>query len=160
MIADRNKSTEHVAQNNQTQQPATIAAEPSATQTPTPTPTPFVETFAANNWLLESITVDGSNVDMNVNVPAPLTLNFDKTKKGYNGFAGCNNFSGTYAASAPNNFSFGDTIANKKFCTKSSGLENSLFKAMGRIQLFMITNGKLILTNLDGKTKIIYSPAI
>jgi regulatory protein YycI of two-component signal transduction system YycFG len=44
-------------------------------------PVPFSESFASGNWLLNAVTLKGKVVDMNINVPAPLTLNFDKAKK-------------------------------------------------------------------------------
>jgi putative lipoprotein len=154
-----NQSETESAQDNNQQ--VVVPEPPTPVPAPVPPPPPtFAETFANNNWLLESATVDGTAVDMNVNVPAALTLNFDKTKKGYSGFAGCNDFSGTYSASAPDNFSFGATVSTKKYCMESSGLESKVFSAMGKVQMFSITGGKLILETHDGKSKLVYKQAI
>jgi heat shock protein HslJ len=86
-------------------------------------------------------------------------LIFDKSKKGYSGFAGCNGFSGTYKASAPDNFSFGATAATKKYCMESSTLENNIFSAMQKVKEFVILeNGNLLLRG-DG-VKLEYKKAI
>ncbi len=149
--------------NNQTEPTPTLTPTPTSSVTPsaTPTPNPTVtpETFAQNNWLLESGSTGGSKINMSVNVPQPMTLNFDMTDKSYTGFGGCNSFGGTYVSSTPNNFSFGATVSTKKYCLESSGLENSLFEAMGHVQTFQISAGKLILRG-SAETELVYTPAI
>jgi putative lipoprotein len=143
--------------------PAPIPTEipaPSPEPPPAPNPGDFKETFAEYNWLVDAATLDGKSVNMNADVPAALTLNFDMSKKTYSGFAGCNDYSGAYKAAAPNGFSFGATVSTKKFCADSADLENDLFAAMGKITKFAIQNGVLVLSSADGKTTITYKMAI
>jgi heat shock protein HslJ len=155
-------NTEQSQNNNITEPPP-----PPPAQSPSPNPqgpddvapAPAQDRFANNNWLVVGIVVDEKKVDMNVNVPQPLTLNFDKAKKAYNGFAGCNSFSGTYTASGADKVDLGATVSTKKYCVESSALENKLFTAMDKVDSFMITpEGNLVLKGPG--VKIEYKPAV
>jgi heat shock protein HslJ len=147
---------------NQSQNGNSVSEPPAPVPTPNPnsSQTPS-EKFADNNWLLVGLVVDEKAVDMNVKVPQAMTLNFDKAKKTYNGFAGCNSFSGSYTASGADKFAFGSTVSTKMYCLDSSDLENRLMTAMERVSSYMITaEGNLVLKSNDGKAKIEYKPAI
>jgi len=126
-----------------------------------PPPDPASEKFADNYWLLTSVTLDGAKLDMPMNVPKPLTLNFTKATDSYGGFSGCNSFSGKYVASANSGFTFGATAATKMYCMETSALESSIFSAMGQAAKFSVSQqGSLTLTSADGKTKLEYKPAV
>jgi heat shock protein HslJ len=164
-------ASQQSASNTETGQNNNITEPPPPPPAPTPTPnaqgpgdiapTPADEKFADNNWLLVGFVANGSAVNMDVNVPAPMTLNFDKAKNTYDGFAGCNSFSGGYASASAGKFSFGATAATKKYCAATSSLENSLLGAMGKVTDYMITaEGNLVLKDLNGQTKIEYKPAV
>lgn len=166
LIFTKNKDSELV--DNQTPTPTPIVTPtptptPSITVTPTPTPTgaQIFSTAVSSNWLVKGATLNNSVVDMNVNVPQAMTLNFDKTKKTYSGFSGCNTFSGTYTSAAAGKFSFGTTTGTKKYCTDSSAMESKILEAMGKVENFTVTaEGNLVLISADGKTKVEYQPAI
>jgi heat shock protein HslJ len=150
-------------QNNNITEPPPPAPAPSPTPNPQGpddiAPAPSEAKFANNNWLFVGLVVDGKKVDSNVNVPQAMTLNFDKAKKTYNGFAGCNSFSGSYTTSGADKVDLGAAVATKKYCMESSALENKLLGAMDKIDSYMITaEGNLILKVSD--TKIEYKPAI
>lgn len=144
-------------------EPPPPSPQPSPEPSPGPSPVPSQpskEEFA-KNWLILSAKVKGQVIDMDVNVPRALTLNFDAATDSYSGFAGCNNFSGKYSASGTDQFSFGATAATKMYCMESSDLESKLFEAMNAISRFEISpKGNLILYSGDGKTQIEYKPAI
>jgi heat shock protein HslJ len=165
------KPNDNSAQTQQQSNQQTPTPTPTPTEVPAPSPTPSglddiqapvaSEKFADNNWLLEIATLDGKTVDLDVNVPAALTLNFDKKNDKYSGFSGCNTFGGNYTASSSDKFSFGATVSTKKYCVESSALENKILSAMGKIQNFSIdVKGTLTLKSADGKTVLIYKKAI
>jgi heat shock protein HslJ len=127
-----------------------------------PEETPVTNTLGGTAWLLDSVVLAGQAVNMDVNVPQPMTLNFGVTAKSntYTGFGGCNSFSGTYTLAPGSKFSFGDTVSTKKYCPASSAMENSIFSAMEKADKFSISGGKLIIQSADGKTKLTYKEAI
>lgn len=167
---DSNQQTSTNTEQNQNNNNITEPPPPPPVPQPMPTPSaqgpddiaqPASEKFADNNWLLTGFVVDGKAVDMNVNVPQALTLNFDKVKNTYNGFGGCNSFSGTYTFSAADKFDFGAIGATKKGCVESGQLESKLFQAMDKVDRFMITaEGNLVLKDGNGQLKIEYKKAI
>lgn len=124
------------------------------------TGTPANETFSDNSWVLEKVTLNNRPVDMNVNVEQVLNITFKKSDKSFNGFGGCNSFSGNYSAFAPNRFSFGDVISTKKYCSGASSLEDEVLNAMGRVHTFEVNGEKLVLKSNDGETVIEYKKAI
>ena len=121
----------------------------------------FEKTLATRgeNWTLWRVTVDKKNIDMDVNITAPLTLQFDTSKKSYSGFAGCNNFSGTYKSSGESAFDFGSTVSTKKACS-AMDLENGIFQAMDKVNRFGIKGDQLVFTSEDGYTELVDSKAI
>lgn len=121
----------------------------------------FEKTLAmrGENWTLWRVTVDKKNIDMDVNVSGPLTLQFDTSKKSYSGFAGCNNFSGTYQSSGELAFDFGSTVSTKKACDAME-LETAIFQAMDKAHRFFIKGDQLVFTSEDGYTELVYSKAI
>lgn len=164
-------ANEQSASNNEQTQNTNITEPPPPGPAPSPSPNPNPQgpgdisaapsddKFASNNWLFVGLVVDGKKVDSNVNVPQAMTLNFDKAKDTYNGFAGCNSFSGKYTFSGVDKIDLGATVSTKKYCMESSALESKLFQAMDKIDSYMITpEGNLVLKAAD--TKIEYKPAI
>lgn len=113
-----------------------------------------------NNWLLSKVTVNQKAVDMSMNVPAPLTLQFDTTNNTYKGFGGCNNFSGTYTSADNYVFDFGATVSTKMACPVTMELENSIFKAMDDAVSYGVKGNALVFTSKDGYTELVYTPAI
>ncbi len=155
---------------NNNQQISQTPPPPPPAEPPTPSPNPndseseateVNDDFADNGWLLSSMTLNGTKVDMSVNVPQPLTLNFDKTKKTLSGFSGCNSFFASYSVAVSNKLSFSGIGSTKKACEETMTLEGKIFDAMENISKFTIeADGDLRLESTDGKTIIIYKQAI
>jgi heat shock protein HslJ len=138
-----------------------VSEPPPPAPAPNPSPAQQPEPAFEQNWLLDKLVLGGKAVDMNVNVPQALTLNFDSGIEGnYSGFAGCNGFSGTYSRSGSDGFSFGATASTKMYCMESSALESKIFEAMGDVSKYQVQSGNLIFSSADGQTKIQYKPAI
>lgn len=162
---NQDASTEAQNQNNNIAEPPPPPPAPTPSPNPNPqgpddvSPAPSDDKFASNNWLFVGLVVDNKKVDSNVNVPQAMTLNFDKAKDTYNGFAGCNSFSGKYTFSGPDKIDLGATASTKKYCIESSALENQLLGAMDKAESYMITpEGNLVLKGPN--MKIEYKPAI
>ena len=114
------------------------------------------------SWTLWQVTLDKKVVNMDAKISAPLTLQFDTDKNSYTGFAGCNNFSGTYSTSGTMGFDFGATVSTKKACAdpKPQSLENSIFQAMEKVSTTGIKGNQLVFTSADGYTELVYNQAI
>lgn len=164
----QNNKSEETKVTNQTQENSN---QSTPTSTPSPTATPaqptvidlstFEKSMMAKgkNWTLTRVTVNNKNANMDVKVNAPLTLQFDTTKKTYSGFAGCNNFSGTYTSSGSFKFDFGATASTKMACP-ALDLETEFFKAMNAVSTFGIKGDQLVFTSEDGFTELLYNQAI
>ena len=148
---------------NNTENTDTQTSEPDS-DTAEPADVPFNENeefekelqVNGNNWTLWKVTVDKKEVDMSMNVPAPLTLQFDPAKNSYSGFAGCNSFSGTYSATDNNVFDFGAAASTKKACPATMQLENGIFKAFDKAVRYGIKGNQLVFTSEDGYTELVY----
>lgn len=119
----------------------------------------FEETIPTQNWVLWRVTLNNKNVDMNVNVPQALTLQFDTKNKTVSGFSGCNSFSGPYIAGANNSFKFGALAATMKACAASMDLESSILSAMNNVTGAWMKGEQLVLDSKDSSTEIVYSQA-
>lgn len=137
-----------------------INPEPSAMTPPPAVVSPsFEESVPATNWVLWRVTLDNKTADLNINVPAPLTLQFDTKAKKITGFAGCNTFSGSYATGANNALSFGALVSTKKGCPQTSALENTITTAMSKVTNYGIKGNQLVLSNDNSSTEIVYDQA-
>jgi heat shock protein HslJ len=115
---------------------------------------------AGKNWVLSSITLNQTKVDLNVEVSQVLALNFDTDKFAYAGFGGCNTFSGTYTTATEMGFDFGATASTKMACSEQAmQLETATFKAMDAVTKFGIEGEQLVFMTDDGYTKLVYNPA-
>lgn len=121
----------------------------------------FEKTLGATstNWTLWKATVNQKALDMSMNVPAPLTLQFDVEKNTYSGFAGCNSFTGTYSSADNYVFDFGATASTKKACPATMELENGILQAMDKAISYGIKGEQLVFTSEDGYTELVYDQA-
>ena len=81
------------------------------------------------------------------NVTYKLTLEFDSKTNSVSGFAGCNNFFGTYSING-NTISFSELGATRMMCQdEANKVELKMFQTMAKINRFELSNGKLSLKN-------------
>lgn len=118
----------------------------------------FETTIPTTNWVLWRVTLNNKTADLNVKVPAPLTLQFDTKAKKVSGFAGCNTFSGSYTAGANNKLVLGPIMATELGCSASS-LESTILQAMNKVTMYGIKGDQLVLDSADSSTEIVYSQA-
>lgn len=133
------------------------AQQPVLPPPPAPAKT-FEEALPTGSWVLTKATLNGNPVNLNVNVPQPLTLQFNTKTKSVTGFAGCNSFSGKYTAGANSAFSFGELAMTKMACAALS-LETSITGAMNQVTTYTLAGSQLVLSNTNGTTQITYDQA-
>ncbi|KGJ92177.1 META domain-containing protein [Thalassotalea sp. ND16A] len=68
-----------------------------------------------------------------------VNIEFLAENNTYRGFAGCNNYSGSYMAKAEK-LELGPARATRKYCAQSSTQESVLFKAMAAVSTYRIDN--------------------
>ena len=77
--------------------------------------------------------------------PFELTLEFDSKTNKISGFAGCNNFFGTYTTNG-NAISFSELGATRMMCQDEvNKVELSMFQTMAKVNNFELSSGKLSL---------------
>lgn len=119
----------------------------------------FENTIPTANWTLWRVTVNNKTADLNINVPAPLTLQFDTKTKKVSGFSGCNTFSGPYTVGAKNKLVFGPLMYTEIGCPDTLALEKTILVALDKITMYGMKGDQLVLDNDDGSTEIVYNQA-
>lgn len=117
--------------------------------------------FTSKLWMLESIILEGQDVNMDVKIGKPLTLQFDRSKKSYGGFGGCNGFGGEYIFKQPYDFDFGLTISTQIYCEGgASEFEQAYFKALDKVTNVGIKGEQLVFADESANTtQLVYSPS-
>ena len=87
-----------------------------------------------------------TQIGNNKSISAKLTISFDDELNKVTGFAGCNNFFGSYTAHN-NEITFGNIASSKKFCPKEiNSIENLFLKALNAADTFTIKETVLSLS--------------
>jgi heat shock protein HslJ len=81
----------------------------------------------------------------------PLTLKLDPAAKRAAGFAGCNQYSGSYELSGTS-LKFGPMVMTKMACSEAMDTESAYAEALGKVTGWRITGGNLEL--LAGETVV------
>lgn len=88
-----------------------------------------------------------------------LTLTFNTQEKSINGFAGCNNFFGSYFIEEGDKLSFGVLAATEMYCEGPiMNIEDSLFKTLKDVTTYTYTENTLILYSKTGDQLLISTP--
>lgn len=107
-----------------------------------------------NTWTLASIM--GEPVDTALRAP---TLAFSEAESRANGFAGCNQFFGTYSLSG-DSLSFSGIGSTKMFCERSMELEDRYLDLLGKTEHFVVSEKESTLTLLaDAAPVLVFSKA-
>lgn len=91
-------------------------------------------------WLLE--TLNGEMVT-HPDDPRKIGFEMDATEGRVSGFAGCNNFMGSYALSNSTKIQFSQMASTKMACFNSTFDENEFLRIFDQIDSYRIDNGKL-----------------
>ena len=102
-----------------------------------------------SNWELVSI----SQEPIDTSLKAP-TLLFEENGKKVNGFAGCNQFFGTYSLSS-DSLSFSKIVSNKMFSEQSQELENQYLGQLEKSTHFVVSQEGRTLTLLAGAVPVL-----
>lgn len=88
-------------------------------------------------WVLDSI-------EHSVLIPTqqPISITFNTKKKRFWGYAGCNNFSGTYAIKN-NKITFGPTRSTRMYCRDISLQEDNLLTILSGTKIVNVTANSL-----------------
>lgn len=81
-------------------------------------------------------------------ISKPITVTFDKTTQRVSGFAGCNNYFGTYTASE-DKLGFSYLGMTRKMCRAGMKLEGLFSKTISLVASYKITDDKLMLFDKD-----------
>ena len=81
-------------------------------------------------------------------IPEELTISFDVNSKQVSGFAGCNNFTGTYNR-AGSTISIGPLASTRRFCKRFMDLEQHYLASLETIDSFRLIDGNLELLSKD-----------
>ncbi len=112
--------------------------------------------FAGTRWTLTSLNgaplVEGTNI----------TLNFGEgeTEGQIEGFAGCNGYGGTYAASDDGALSTGEIMSTMMLCEAPEGVadqEQQYLLRLGEVVAYEVTDGQLSLKNDAGQMLLLFS---
>jgi len=79
----------------------------------------------------------------------PLTLHLDSAISRASGFAGCNQFSGSYQLGG-GKLSFGPTMSTKMFCESSQQVEDAYLEALSGVSSWELSEGILTLRGDGG----------
>lgn len=107
------------------------------------------------SWQLNAISTNSNKVPITT-VP-PVTLKF--TENSVNGFAGCNNYNGTYQQQQ-NRLQIGNIVSTKKVCSPPKmQIEREFLAALSNVQRYEVaTNGELRLSNQNQSKTLILTP--
>ncbi len=107
--------------------------------------------LTGRDWKLEYMRCD--NVAYLVEDAVPF-IRFEEDGK-VNGFAGCNNFFGSYTLEG-RTLRIGEVGTNRKMCAETMDLEKAFLKMLSMELRALFDNGKLILSSNDGNRMILY----
>lgn len=96
----------------------------------------------------ELVSIEQTKIDSALKAP---TLHFEETGTKVNGFAGCNQFFGTYKLGA-DSLSFSGLGSTKMFCERSQQLEDNYLSLLGKTSHFVVSQ--------DGNTLTLLSNAV
>lgn len=105
-------------------------------------------------WQL--ITLTGKSVSLGES-DKPLSIEFLTKNSVFRGFAGCNNYSGSFSYSN-NTIEFGPAMATRKYCANFSAQESHYFTAISNAKYFIIKNQQLIITDKIDQVIAVYEP--
>lgn len=132
--------------------PETGAAQPEAEEAPSGESVGL----AGTRWTLTSLNgaplVEGTNI----------TLNFGEgeTEGQIEGFAGCNGYGGTYAASNDGALSTGEIASTMMLCESPEGVadqEQQYLLRLAEVVAYEVTDGQLALKNDAGETLLLFN---
>jgi heat shock protein HslJ len=86
-----------------------------------------------------------------------VTLRLESATSRANGFAGCNNYSGSFELNA-GRLAFGPTMSTKIFCESSQGVEDAYLKALAGVSSWELAGGVLTLHG-EGAAVLRFRPA-
>lgn len=92
----------------------------------------------------ELVSINQTAIDTSLKAP---TLLFEANDGKVNGFAGCNQFFGTYNLSS-DTLSFSQLGSTKMFCEQSQDLENKYLEQLGKVTHFVVSQSGTTLTLL------------
>ncbi|NJN83116.1 MAG: META domain-containing protein, partial [Caldilineaceae bacterium] len=127
---------------------------------PTETPTPEVEgggnPLTGKNWGLVSYLADGAPVNVIEGTQVQLVFNADNT---YDGLSGCNNYSGTYVATA-DTLTLTPGVTTQKICSDPAGVmeqESAYLGLLPTAATYVVNGTQLVINNGDGVTILTYN---
>ena len=132
----------------------TATPEPTAQATATMTPTPTATIVPGSDlwdktWKLEGYLADLADKELTKPIKdSNLDLNFFDNYR-FDGFAGCNNFSGKYDTNG-SEISFKDILANQMMCDRPEGIMQQ-----EAIYLKLLADAEVYQINKDGKLEIL-----
>lgn len=83
-----------------------------------------------------------------------LTLNVNLEENIVNGFAGCNNYTGSLKTPEGNKLKVEQVVSTRKMCNKAMQTENGFLEALRQTKKYQFSAEKLQLTNGEGKVLI------
>ena len=100
------------------------------------------------NWQLKRL--NGENVGKGEN-GKPLSVKFDTATNKVTGYAGCNNYCGSFSVSETN-LTIGHLAMTRKFCSNTAELESRFAKTMTQVKRFEYLDNELHLKNSNEET--------
>jgi len=106
---------------------------------------PAKPSITDRDWSLVSI---GDRTDPSGMDGKPLTLRLDSATSHASGYAGCNQYGGSYTL-AGDKLTFGPTMSTKMFCEPTQQLEDAFLGALGVVATWELADDTLVLKS-DG----------
>ncbi|WOH36897.1 META domain-containing protein [Thalassotalea fonticola] len=108
-----------------------------------PEANPMALTLTGQVWQLTSLAGIPAKTGEN---KKSVNIEFLTEKNTYRGYAGCNNYSGSYDSSG-RKLEIGPARATRKFCQNTSEQESKLFNALSAVDNYKIVDKTLTVTN-------------
>ena len=106
---------------------------------------------SGERWILESLTVDGSTIDLSdIN---PLTLEIS-TNSSVGGSSGCNSYFGELTFKGDSSVTPGNFGSTEMACDRGMDVEVAYLDALGRVDRYDYSKYVLTLSADDGQTEL------
>lgn len=110
-------------------------------------------TLTSQPW--QMVSIDNQKATMGEN-NKPVTLEFTNDTMRYQGFAGCNNYSGRFEIEQQS-LELGPAMATRKMCQQGSKIESLYFKALSAVDSFQLQARTLTLYDKNGKILLTFN---
>jgi len=112
--------------------------------------------LAGTSWTATGLN-NGSNAVESNALTGMLTASFAGDGTTFTGFAGCNDVTGTYAASGSDGLSITGLTSTQKSCAADANtIESQYTAALGKVATFAISGSTLTLRDSSGATQVTY----